>query len=191
RVRIALALKDVPYTQISQADIGWPAYEALYPSRLLPTLVVDGVAVGQSGAILDFVEETWPEPALLPKDRIDRARVRAFGLLIASDMHPLDTRRVRKFMAAELGLGEEPIQRWQAHWAEQGFRSLEEILLRRSEATPFAFGETPGWADLHLVPHMRKYVTRFGFDFGPFPTIMGVYDRCNQHPAFRAAAPKA
>ena len=134
RVRIALALKGLSYDYVSQREIGWDGYEKVSPVRLMPALVVDETPFTQSNAILHFIEENWPEPALLPRDPLIRARARAFGQQIAADIHPLDVRRVRRFLSGQLSVSSEGITQWQAHWSELGFNALEKILPYRGQS---------------------------------------------------------
>lgn len=190
RVRIALGLKGLEYAYVSVRDIGLDAYREINPQGLMPTLVVNGRAMAQSTAILEYLEETFPEPALLPEDPILRGQARGFGQHITSEMHAVDVIRIRRFLHNRLGVDEAGLAHWQRHWFDVGFNTLEEQLRRREEAWPFCFGREPGWADLHLVPQVRKGVSRFNVDMTPFPLIAGVFDRCAALPAFVAAAPE-
>ncbi len=190
RVRIALGLKGLTYDYISVNDIGWDAYERINPQRLIPTLKAGEALIPQSTAILEYLEETLPEPALLPKDPVLRAQVRGFSQHIVSEMHAIDVIRVRRFLGNDLGVGADGIAHWQRHWFAKGFKALEALLARRPETWPFCFGETPGWADLHLVPQMRKGLTRFGVDVAAYPLLHGVFERCIGLPEFIAATPE-
>lgn len=189
RVRIALGLKALDYEYVSVREIGLEAYRQVNPQGLMPTLEVDGRAMAQATAILEYLEETYPEPPLLPADPILRGQARAFGQHITSEMHAVDVIRIRRFLHNSLGVDEDGLHQWQMHWFDVGFRALEAELRRRPEAWPFCFGETAGWADLHLVPQVRKGISRFNVDMSPFPLIKGVYDRCIVLPAFIAATP--
>lgn len=190
RVRIALALKRIDYEYISIKDLGWDAYRAINPQLLLPTLAVGDVLVTQSTAILEYLEETAPEPALLPSNPLQRALARAFAQAVASEMHAIDVGRVRRFLGDELGLAEDRIERWSDHWMHEGFSALEALLARRPSPLAYCYGEAPGWADLFLIPQVRKGRTRFDLDVTRFPRIAEIYARCEQHPAFIAAAPE-
>ena len=190
RVRIALGLKQLPYEYVSVREIGYEAYRQINPQGLMPALEVDGRVFAQSTAILEYLEETFPEQPLLPKDPIRRGQARSFGQHITSEMHAIDVIRVRRFLYRSLHVDEAGIALWQRHWFDVGFNTLEELLRRREEPWPFCFGETPGWADLHLVPQVRKGISRFNVDMSPFPLIAGIFERCKVLPAFIAAEPK-
>lgn len=190
RVRIALALKDVPYEYVSVRAIGRDAYKKLNPQGLMPALEVDGRSFAQATAILEYLEETYPEPPLLPRDPVRRGQARAFAQHITSEMHAVDVIRIRRFLFRSLGVDPDGIDRWQRHWFDVGFNTLEQHLREREEPWPFCYGETPGWADLHLVPQVRKGISRFNVDMTPFPLIASVFERCRVLPAFIAAEPK-
>ncbi len=189
RVRIALALKGIDYDYVSVGQMGWDVYEAINPQRLMPALKIGDHMVPQATAILEYLEETYPEPALLPADPVLRAQARGFAQHVVSEMHAIDVIRVRRFLHHELGVDEAGIDHWQRHWFDKGFSALEELLARRPTAWPFCFGEAPGWADLHLVPQVAKGLTRFNVDMSPFPLIDGVFKACVDLPAFVAATP--
>ena len=189
RVRIALALKGIDYDYVSVGQMGWDVYEAINPQRLMPALKIGDHMVPQATAILEYLEETYPEPALLPADPVLRAQARGFAQHVVSEMHAIDVIRVRRFLHHELGVDEAGIDHWQRHWFDKGFSALEELLARRLTAWPFCFGEAPGWADLHLVPQVAKGLTRFNVDMSPFPLIDGVFKACVDLPAFVAATP--
>jgi maleylacetoacetate isomerase len=190
RVRIALALKGLDYDYIPVSSIGWDEYEKVNPQRLMPALKLGDDVIPQSTAILEYLEERFPEPALLPSDPVIRAYARGFAQHITSEMHAIDVIRIRRFLSNELHVDQEGIDRWQAHWFAKGFRALEELLSRRSAPWPFAFGEQPGWADLHLVPQVRKGLSRFNLDMTPYPLLEGVFAQCVDLPAFIAATPQ-
>ena len=190
RVRIALALKGIEYDYISVNNLGWDVYERINPQRLIPTLKVGDALIPQSTAILEYLEETHPDPALLPRDPILRAQSRGFAQHIVSEMHAIDVIRVRRFLGNELGVGAGDIGRWQQHWFTKGFTALEALLARRPETWPCCYGEDPGWADLHLIPQMRKGLTRFGVDPSEWPLLAGIFQRCTALPAFVAATPE-
>jgi maleylacetoacetate isomerase len=190
RVRIALALKEIPYDYVSVRTIGQEAYRRLNPQSLLPALEIDGQIVVQATAILEYLEERWPARPLLPADPILRARARGFAQFITSEMHAIDVIRVRRFLSQKLGVDADGLAHWQRHWFGTGFAALEEILARRETEWPFCFGEAPGWADIHLIPQVRKGLTRFGIDTDASPLIAGIYERCRDHPAFLAAEPR-
>lgn len=190
RVRIGLALKGVPYEYVSVRAIGFDAYKKLNPQGLMPALDVDGRIFAQATAILEYLEEVYPARPLLPADPVRRGMARAFGQHITSEMHAIDVIRVRRFLHQKLGVDLEGVDQWQRHWFDVGFNTLEQHLAEREEPWPFCYGEEPGWADLHLVPQVRKGISRFNVDMTPFPLIAGVFERCRVLPAFIAAEPK-
>lgn len=190
RVRIAMALKRIDYEYVSIKDLGWEAYRSINPQGLLPTLVVGDVLLTQSTAILEYLEETHPEPPLLPSDPMVRALARAFAQAIACEMHAIDVGRVRRFMGDQLAVSDSGLERWSDHWMQEGFTALEALLARRPMQWPYCYGETPGWADLFLVPQVRKGLSRFDLDLGRYPRIADIYRRCEVLPAFVAASPE-
>jgi maleylacetoacetate isomerase len=189
RVRIALALKGLAYEYVSVGQIGWEKYERINPQRLMPALEIDGRIVPQATAILEYLEETYPERPLLPADPLIRAQARAFSQHIVSEMHAIDVIRVRRFLHNELAVDKDGIAHWQRHWFAVGFGALEELLRRRTVNWPYCFGDTPGWADLHLIPQVRKGLSRFDVDMSPYPLIDDIFNACAKQPAFIAAAP--
>ncbi|MGI9356505.1 MAG: maleylacetoacetate isomerase [Rhizobiaceae bacterium] len=191
RVRIALAMKRIGYEYISVGQIGWEAYEKINPQRLMPTLLVEDQIIPQSTAILEYLEETFPEPRLLPANAITRAQARGFAQHITSEMHAIDVIRVRRFLENQLRVDQEGIARWQHHWFATGFTALEEILARRSRPFAYCYSDTPGWAELHLVPQVRKGLSRFNLNLAAYPLIADVYKNCIDLPAFIASAPQS
>lgn len=189
RVRIALNLKGLAYDYVSVPSLPEGEYRQLNPQGLMPALAVDGAVIPQSGAILDFLERTFPEPPLLPADPITRGRALGFAQLVTGEMHALTIHRVRRVLKEKLGADPDRIPHWTAHWMAEGFRSLEETLAQRVEPWPFCFGDTPGWADLHLVPQLRN-ARRFGCDIAPYPLLLAVEARCVALRAFRLARPE-
>ena len=190
RVRIALALKEIDYNYVSVQDIGWSAYRKINPQALLPTLEVDGQLLVQSTAILEFLEERHPQPALLPQDAVMRTHARAFAQAVACEMHAIDILRTRKFMHDELAVSQTGIERWTDHWFHLGMEALEAFLDRRVVPWRYCYGDEPGWADVFLVPQLNKSVGRYFQDISAYPLTEQVYRRCIAHPAFAAAAPE-
>jgi maleylacetoacetate isomerase len=188
RVRIALSLKGIAYDYVSAPALG-DAYLAINPQGLMPALDVDGRIVAQSAAILDYLEEAHPDPSLLPADPVTRAQARAFCAHIAAEMHAITVVRVRAYLAEALGASEAEIDAWNLHWMTLGFTALEAALADRAQDWPFAFGDTPGWADLHLIPQLRN-ARRFGCDLAAYPRLTAVEARCIALPAFVAARPE-
>ena len=163
-------------------------YRALNPQMLVPTVEAEGQVLTQSPAILEWIDETWPEPRLLPQDRNMRAAVRAFAAVIGCDIHPLQNLRVLQYLRSEYGQDEEGIRRWCQRWLGEGLSACEALLTRRDRQTPFCFGEAPGMADIYLVPQVFS-ANRFGVDLGAMPLIRAIHARCEALPAFEDAHP--
>ena len=173
RVRIALALKRVAYDQVNhdlrtggQAD---PAYVALNPQRLVPALEVDGLVLTQSVAILEWLEERFPDPPLLPADADGRAIVRAMVATLATDVHPLHNLRTLKALRQDFDASEAQVDAWMARWMTDGFAAIEALIARHGG--DFAYGDTPTLADCITVPALYSAV-RFGVDTGPYPRLV-------------------
>lgn len=190
RVRIALGLKGVSYVS-SPIDLladeqNAPKYRELNPGRAVPTLVLDdGTVLTQSMAILEWLEETYPDPAFLPTGALERAHVRAAALAIATDIHPVNNLRITsrlKFM----GHVEAEVTTWMNHWITEGLTAFQSMI--RAD-TSFAFGDTPGLADICLIPQLYN-AHRWGCDLTPFDRLSGIEARCLALPAFDAARPQ-
>jgi len=193
-VRIALNLKgiaaDMRFVHLLK-DGGRQysqAYRDLNPQQIVPTLVVGGQAIGQSMAILEYLEETVPEPPLLPKAPLARARVRQMALLVACDIHPLNNLRVLKQLK-QLGIDDASRQDWQRHWIGEGFGALERMLSSDPARGRFCHGDSPTLADICLVPQMAN-ARRAGLDLAPFPTLLAIEEAAYRLPAFVAARPE-
>ncbi len=190
RVRIALNLKGLAYEAVAhdlrEGAHHQPDYRAITPQGLIPALEVEGVVLTQSLAILEWLDERFPDPPLLPADVLGRAQVRAMAGLVASDIHPLNNLRVLGHLRSALGADEAQISAWIARWVSEGFAALEALVARHGRG--FAYGETPGLVDCCLVPQMVS-AERFGVDLGPFPHLRAVTERARALPAFAAAAP--
>jgi maleylacetoacetate isomerase/maleylpyruvate isomerase len=192
RVRIALALKGLPYDYVPvhlvKGEHKQSAYAALSPSLLVPMLETDqGERLGQSMAIIEYLDETLPLPALLPADALGRARVRALAQLIACEIHPLNNMRVLKYLSRELKLDEETRNDWYRHWVRDGLEAFERELERLPRAT-YCYGETPTLADCCLVPQIFNG-RRVNTSFDGLPRTMAAFDACMAHPAFQQAQP--
>lgn len=190
RVRIALNLKAVPYEYVSVGSLEPGAYANINPQGLMPTLEVDGRFIPQSAAILDYLEERYPTPSLFSADPVLRAQARAFGAVVAAEMHAITVNRVRKFLSGDLHVDEPGVGRWIEHWLGEGFRTLEAMLAARPHEGPFCFGDTPGWADLHLVPQLANG-RRLDCDLTAYRRLLAVEANCVGLDAFIRARPDA
>jgi len=188
RVRIALALKGLGYESQGH-DLRTGAqkaadYLALNPQGMVPALQVDGAVLTQSSAILEWLEETHPTPALLPSDPLDRARVRAMAALIACDIHPLNNLRVGKALRESFGVDQAAIDVWAARWITPGFEALEAMVGDKG----WCFGDQPTLADACLIPQIYS-ARRFNVPLDAFPRLLAIDARAAAHPAFIAAHP--
>ena len=194
RVRIACHLKGLPYEYLPvhlNRDGGeqfGPTFSMLNPQQLVPVLEDGGSHIAQSMAILEYLEERYPDVPLLPRSEVARARVRQIAQYIACEMHPLNNLRVLKFLNGPLGLSEEQKQRWIAHWLQTGLSALEAELSQSPDRGAFCFGETPTLADCCLVPQLFN-TRRFGIDVQAYPTLHAIERRCEELDAFRRAHP--
>ena len=195
RARIALNLKGLAYDRsvVNLIKDGGqqhaPAYTAINPQALIPTLDVDGRIIGQSLAIIEYLDETYPNPPLLPSYPIEKARVRQLAYEIACDIHPINNQRIRKRLKEFGHSDEEILSKWYAHWIAVGFAALETQLSRSKETGVFCHGDSPTLADICLVPQMAN-AYRFKVPVGAFPTLVRIDAACRALPAFAAAAPE-
>ena len=192
RVRIALNLKGVAYEQVPH-DLRSGAqtahdYAALNPQKLVPALEVDGLVLTQSGAILEWLEEAHPTPALLPQDPTGRAIVRAMVGVVACDIHPLNNLRVLNTLRHDLAADERQVSAWTARWIGDGFAALEALIARHGGR--HAFGDTPTLADCFLVPQVYS-AERFKVPLAPYPRLTAAAAEAGALPAFAAAHPSA
>jgi len=199
RVRIALALKklEVEYVAVHLAKNEQlaPAFRAVAPAQLVPALVVDDPGAGevtltQSLAIIEYLDETFPEPRLLPDDALGRARVRSLALDIACEIHPLDNLRVLRYLQRELKVADEDKDRWYRHWVETGLEVVERQLAGHRDTGRFCHGDRPGLADCVLVPQIFN-ARRMDCRLDHVPTVMRVFDACMAEPAFAQTQPSA
>jgi maleylacetoacetate isomerase/maleylpyruvate isomerase len=193
RVRIALNLKGLPYEAVPvhllRSEENDPAYRALSPLGTIPALLADdGSALTQSLAIVEYLDEIHPRPALLPADPLERARVRALALTIACDIHPLNNLRVLNYLKQNFGVSEEQKNAWYRHWVADGLMACERLLAGHPATGDFCHGDTPTVADCCLVPQVFN-ARRFDCPLDEMPTIRRIAARCEELPAFAAAAP--
>lgn len=195
RVRIALNLKGLDYEQVpvhlirDGGEQHAPDYALTHPQKLVPVLQHGERKVRQSLAIMEYLEELWPDPPLLPLAARDRARVRALALLIACDIHPLNNLRVLQYLEREWNAPQPERDEWVRHWIAEGFRAFEAMLVEDLSRGAFCEGDSPGIADCCLVPQVYN-ARRFGVDLEPFPMIRRIEAECLALPAFDAARPE-
>lgn len=196
RVRIALNLKGLAYEVVpvhllkGGGEQLAPAYRALSPDGLVPVLLDDdtGLALNQSLAIVEYLEETYPTPALLPEKAADRAWVRSLALSIACDIHPLNNLRVLRYLTQEMKAGEEDKNRWYRHWCEQGLAAIESVLAHGPRVGVYCLGAMPTLADCCLIPQVAN-AQRLQCDLSAMPTILRINAACMELESFRLASP--
>lgn len=193
RVRIALNLKGLAYQSIPKAfakhEHQAADYLAVNPQGLIPALETEGVVLSQSLAIMEYLEETHPTPALLPADSIGRARVRSMALAIVADLHPLDNLRVLNYLRRQLGQDDSGVNTWYRHWVMEGFKGLEQQAREYSKGGRYCHGDAVSLADICLVPQMFN-ARRFATDLSAFPTLVAISTHLESLPAFAAARPE-
>ena len=194
RVRIGLNLKNVEYESVAinimpgvDEQMREP-YRSKNPQMRVPALETDQGLITQSLAILVWLDQTYPEPRLVPADPFLGAQVRAFALTIACDIHPLNNTSVLTRIKLEFSASEDHVGEWYRHWIKLGFAALEHQAEQRPQ-TPYVFGDEPGLADIMLVPQMAN-ARRFKTDLSPFPRLVAWDERARRHPAFTKAAPE-
>jgi maleylacetoacetate isomerase len=194
RVRIALNLKKLDHETVAihlrRNDQSKPDYRAVNPQGLVPTLVDSDQTLVQSLAIIEYLDEICPEPPLLPKVAADRARVRALTEIVACDIHPINNLRVLRYLTHQLGHGEAAIAAWYNHWIAEGFQAFERLLTNDARTGTFCHGDTPGLADLALVPQAVN-AERYRLDLAPYPTLTRIYETCMRLEPFIAAHPRS
>jgi maleylpyruvate isomerase len=165
-----------------------PEFDALNPQHLVPVLDDKGIMISQSIAIIEYLEEAYPDTPLLPRSAADRARVRQLALAAACEIHPLNNLRVLKFLTGPMGLAEQAKQTWIEHWTGLGLSALESELAASGRVGRFCFGDTPTMADCCLVPQLFN-AARFGIDLTRYPTLLAIDAACQALPAFQLAHP--
>jgi maleylacetoacetate isomerase/maleylpyruvate isomerase len=203
RVRVALGLKGIAAEEISidilKGKQFSDEYKALNPQSVVPALVVDeGAPLFQSLAILEYLEETQPQPPLLPKDARGRARVRGLSLIAAADGHPLIVPRIRAYLEKDMGLDEAARNRWLAHWTLKALEAIESHLVNENETGRFCHGDAPTMADICLAGQVIGATAYFNCDTSGVPTAMRIYGECmkldafaRSHPAKQPEAPRS
>lgn len=194
RVRIALELKGLPYdylpVHLVKGEHKTADYTTVSPSALVPTLETDGgERLGQSMAIIEYLDEIHPQPPLLPADPLKRARVRALSQLVACEIHPLNNLRVLKYLVRELRVGEEAKNTWYRHWAREGLQALERELAQQPPGR-YCWGDVPTLADCCLVPQIFN-ARRVDTDLSDLPRTLRAFDACMALPAFQRAQPSS
>jgi len=192
RVRIALNLKNLSAehrsVHLGRRDNRLPEYKAVNPQGFVPYLIDGTMELSQSLSIIEYLNEMYPDPPLLPGSPEDRAHVRAMALLIACDIHPLNNTRVLHYLDEELGVDEAQRKTWYRHWITEGFAALETLLTTRSAGGRFCWGDAPTLADICLVPQVAN-ARRFKCDLAAFPRIVQIEAQCQTLAAFDLAQP--
>jgi maleylpyruvate isomerase len=192
RLRIALNLKglEVQYVPVDlrREEHLQPAFKALNPQGLVPALEHGGKVLIQSPAIIEWLEETHPEPLLLPRDAEGRERVRALAAIVGCDIHPINNRRILETLRKQFGADEAAVNAWCGTWITAGFDAIEALLAADTARGDFCFGHAPTLADVYLVPQVES-ARRFQVDLAPYPLIRAVDAACGALDAFKRAAP--
>ena len=207
RLRIALNLKGLPVeylaVHLGKEEHLKDAFKAINPQQLVPALVLDGAEAGdgsgsgdgggnhtliQSPAIIEWLEERYPSPALLPADPMERAQVRAMAALVGCDIHPINNRRILEYLRKQFGADEAAINAWCGTWIAAGFDALEALIARSYSEVRYCFGDTPTVADVYLIPQVES-ARRFKVDLTRWPKIMAIAAHCATLAAFADAAP--
>ena len=194
RLRIAFHLKGLAFeseeVNLHPDVLGQnsDAYKALNPQQRVPTVIIEGQVHSQSMAVLDWLEETYPEPALLPKDPHQRLRARAFADTVACDIHPLNNSSVLKLLREDFSANQDMVKHWYATWVTRGFDALEAHAAQSQ--SDFLFGDAPGLAEICLIPQIYN-ARRFEIDMAAYPRLAEIDQQCSGIEAFQKAAPEA
>ncbi|HVQ16860.1 MAG TPA: maleylacetoacetate isomerase [Vicinamibacterales bacterium] len=196
RVRIALNLKGLNYEQVTidlrrEEHLG-AEYRAINPQQFVPALDVDGHTLIQSPAIIEWLEERYPLPPLLPTDSWQRAHVRAIAAIVACDVHPINNRRILEHLRRRFGADEAAVNEWCGRWISEAFDACEALLgsPQYVSSGPFCFGASPTLADVYLIPQIES-ARRFKVDLSRWPRLIGIDRSCGELDTFRRAAPSA
>lgn len=192
RTRIAMNIKGLDYEYVSvnlakdkQLE---QAFKSINPQGLVPALQTDNLMLFQSPAILEWLEEVYPENPLLPKDAAGRIQVRALSAMIGCDVHPINNRRILQYLRNELSVGEDEVLAWCQHWMDEGFTALETLLAKDRTRGKFCYGNSPTFADCYLIPQVSS-ARRFKLDLLPYPNIVAIDEHCRTLKAFSDADP--
>lgn len=195
RLRIALNLKGLDYDYIpvnlrTEEHLG-EAFKTINPQQMVPVLETDKTLLVQSPSIIEWLEETYPTPALLPSNPAGRARVRALASIVGCDIHPINNRRILEYLRNNMKCDEKAILDWCGTWIKAGFDALESMLASDNERhRGFCFGDAPSIADIYLIPQVES-ARRFNFDLTKYPNIFEIDRHCAQIEAFQKAAPSS
>jgi len=195
RVRIALNFKGLSYEQApihlrrGGGEQFTAAYKAVNPQALVPALEDNGKILTQSLAIIEYLEDKYPRPPLLPADPADKALVRGMALIIACEVHPIQNLRVLNYVKEKYNQTDDQVNHWAQHWINLGLTALEQLIVAQPKRGKFCFGDTPTLADICLVPQLGN-ARRYGSDLSQYPNILGVEKNCMTLPAFVNAAPE-
>jgi len=192
RIRIILNYKKLDYDSIavmlSRAEHLGDEFRNVNPQGFVPALDIGAAIIAQSPAIAEYLEETYPEPPLLPVDALDRARVREIVGIVGCDIHPIQNLRILKYLRSEFGQDDDAVAAWCRRWIGDGFSVIEKLAAERSSNGRHVIGDAPTLADVWLVPQVFN-ARRFGLDLSPFPTIAGIDAHCQTLDAFAKAHP--
>jgi maleylpyruvate isomerase len=201
RVRVALTLKGIPFEEVSvnlaSGEQFGNVYSSLNPQHVVPLLKHDGHEIVQSLAILEYIDDIWPSPKLIPSAPIDKAEVRALALITIADTHPLIVPRVRNFLNKEWGLDEVEQSKWAQHWFSSGNEAIENTLIKLGKYKTYSFGNDVTIADIALASHVIG-AKLFNVEMSTAPILNGIFENCmkiasfsSAHPLKQAGAPKA